>query len=120
MRDVTARLHGKAEAVRGDLPPADKHLRRGQPIERVVQLHGREAGSVVGELFPLFELGGIENSSPPVAVNVSRGADPHLAPTGHVPIYRCSRTGSGVKLRALSLRGPTAGVRHVTAPKPEG
>ncbi len=121
MGDVTARLDGKAKPLRSDLAPAEKHLRGGQPVKWIVQLHGGKAGRIIGELVPLFELEGVEHALPPVAVDVARGADPYFCPTGHVTIYRCSRASSGVKLRALSPEGPkTAGVSHVTAPKPEG
>src|SRR3954447_13123505 len=120
MGDVPACLDGKAKPLRSDLTPAEKHLRSGQSVKRVVQLNRGKATCIVGELLPLFELGGVENAFPPVAIDVSRGADPYLCPTGHVPIYRCSRASSGVKLRALSLRGQNSRGESHHCPKTRG
>src|SRR4051812_24789665 len=76
MGDDPARLDGEVKIHRGRLPPASEGIRRGQPVEWIVELDGPEPGREIGELLLLSESLRVEHAAPPMGVDVARGPDP--------------------------------------------
>src|SRR5215210_3123493 len=115
MRDVTAGLDREIEIFRRALPPADKHLRRGQPVEGIVELDSPKACGVVLQLLPGRQAGGVKHTLAPMGVHIPGCADPDSCRLSSSHECCCSISVYELNLRTSPALRFVGGVSRITA-----